>query len=228
MSLTLASRRSKLLASLRALPEPMKQRLSDLKKHATQLRQRSDLLWFELVQAAATLGNSRGWENLRDDAETLASISYSTLRPLTHEEREARVLAAFRKAKVRMQTLKAPQLAANFLRIEELGGVEQATQTMLSLRTRLEKFAFIKSFEGVGEKYARDIWMDVYDHSFRDAVAIDARVKSVSDAIGFVGTGYESYESFFVSIANDANLEPWELDRLLYNFRDHFLKAIES
>ena len=228
MSATPDPRRQKLVEALRALPEPMRQHLLQSKERASQLRQRPDLLWSELVGAAATLGNSRGWVNLSNDPEALASISYAALRPLTPVQREAQILAVLRKAKVRMPTVKAPRLAANFSRIEDLGGVEEASRTMLGLRSRLEKLAFMKSFHGIGEKYARDIWMDIYDDSFRDAVAIDARVKSVAEALGFNGTGYESYESFFVAIAADAGLEPWELDRLLYKFTDHFLAAIQA
>ena len=70
--------------------------------------------------------------------------------------------------------------------------------------------------------------MDIYDPSFRDAIAVDERVKKVARALTFTGPRYHDYESFFVSVAHDAKLEPWELDRLLYNFTDHFLSAIQD
>jgi hypothetical protein len=57
-------------------------------------------------------------------------------------------------------------------------------------------------------------------------VAIDQRLKKVALALGFSGRGYHALESFFCDIARDAELEPWELDRLLYNFNDHFLARL--
>jgi len=41
-----------------------------------------------------------------------------------------------------------------------------------------------------------------------------------------VNASYGQAESFYCAIAKDAGLEPWELDRLLYNFTDYFLDII--
>jgi hypothetical protein len=125
-----------------------------------------------------------------------------------------------------MQTVKAPRLAANLARIAEMGGVELATRRMLGLSTFKEKLRFLRSFDGIGEKYGRNIWMDIYDPDFRNTVAVDERLKKVARAIGFTGTGYQQSVAFYCSIARDAELEPWELDRLLYNFTDYFLGVV--
>ncbi len=37
---------------------------------------------------------------------------------------------------------------------------------------------------------------------------------------------YEEHEAFYRQIAQDAQLEPWEMDRLLYGFKDHCVAAI--
>jgi hypothetical protein len=204
----------------------MHQRLRELKAEGEALRCRSDLLWYLLLQSAATQGNSRGWAGLCGDPVILKSVTYDVLAPLTPAAREERLLAALRKAKVRMQTVKAPQLAANLARIAEMGGAVEATRRMLSLPARDEKFRFMKSFAGIGEKYGRNIWMDIYDPAFRDTVAVDERLKKVARALGFTGTGYQQAEAFYCAIARDAGLEPWDLDRLLYNFTDHFLGVV--
>ena len=226
MSSDLEAKRSKLVEALRAMPQHMRDRLRLLKADGEELRKRPDLVWYLLLQSAATQGNSRGSLGLIGDEATFKSVAYSVLAPLTKELREARILAALRKAKVRMQTLKAPQLTANLARIEGMGGVEQATEKMLSLPTREEKFRFMRSFEGIGEKYGRNVWMDIYDPSFRDTVAVDERLKKIARALGFAERGYPKSEAFYCRIARDAGLEPWELDRLLYNFTDHFLAAV--
>lgn len=222
----LEAKRSQLVTALKNLPAYMRQRLRELKAEGEELRKRPDLLWYLLLQSAATQGNSRGWAGLCGDPATFRSVAYAVLAPLTPAAREERLLAALRKAKVRMQTVKAPQLAANLARIAEMGGAEQATRRMLSLPTRDEKFRFMRSFAGIGEKYGRNIWMDIYDPAFRDTVAVDERLKKVARALGFTGTRYRQAEAFYCAIARDADLEPWELDRLLYNFTDHFLGVV--
>lgn len=227
MGSALESKRAVLVAALKNAPPYMQQRLQELKAEGEELRKRRDLLWHLLLQSAATQGNSRGWEGLCGDQVTLKSVAYSVLAPLDQKTREARLLAALRKAKVRMQTTKAPWLAANVARIAEMGGVEQATKRMLSLPTREEKFRFMRSFDGIGEKYGRNIWMDIYDPAFRDSIAVDERLKKVARALGFTGQGYKRAEAFYCAIARDANLEPWELDRLLYRFTEYFLGKIK-
>lgn len=201
-------------------------RLSELKRDGNIVRQRSDMLWYLLLQSAATQGNSRGWQGLFGNPQILETVAFEALGALAQERREAQILAALRSAKIRMQTIKAPRLAANFERILQMGGVETATRHMLNLPTRDEKFAFICSFAGIGEKYGRNIWMDIYDPAFRNTVAVDERIKKVANALGSGSRRYRDVEAFFCAVAADCDMEPWEVDRLLYNFTDHFLNAI--
>jgi len=224
--MTLAIRHAALVASLRDTPPYMRARLEALKLEGTALRQRPDLLWYLLLQSAATRGNSSGWPRLLGNAELIASVSYPALAALAPHEREPQILRALRAAGIRMQTMKAPRLAANFARIEALGGVEAATQYLLNLSSRQEKFRFICTFADIGPKYGRNIWMDIYDPSFRSAIAVDDRIKQVASALGLQTTKYHEVESFFCQVAEESGLEAWELDRLLYNYKDHFLAVI--
>jgi predicted transport protein len=226
MNTILENKRSKLVAELSTIPSHMQQCIQKLKTDGEKFRIRPDLLWYLLLQSAATHGNSRGWEGLCGDPVTLNSVSYSKLVPLDAKAREVQILAALRKAKVRMPTIKAPQLASNVARIASMGGVEQASKRMLNLTTRDEKFHFMLQFDGIGEKYGRNVWMDIYDPTFRNTVAVDQRLKKVARVLGFKGSSYQQTETFYCDIAKDAGIEPWELDRLLYNFTDHFLNVI--
>jgi hypothetical protein len=161
MSSSLEHKRSRLAAALKNLPAHMRQRLQELKAEGEEQRKRPDLLWYLLLQSAATRGNSRGWAGLCGDPLTLKSVDYFILAPLTPAAREEKLLVALRKAKVRMPTIKASQLSANISKIAEMGGVEEATRRMLNLPTRDEKLRFMKSFAGIGEKYGRNVWMDI-------------------------------------------------------------------
>ena len=218
--------RSRLVEALKNRPACHTQHLAEKKEHATKLRSDPELLWFLLLQSAATLGNSRGAAGLIQNPDLLASVAYSKLVEIEPKDREAHLLCALRKAKVRWLTMKAPWLAKNIDLIEAMGGVKEATKKMLTLATREEKLKFTKSFHGIGDKYARNIWMDIYDCHFVDTVAIDSRLKKIACAIGFVGKRYCESEAMFQAVAKDAGLQAWELDRLLYGFTEHYSHAI--
>jgi hypothetical protein len=68
--------------------------------------------------------------------------------------------------------------------------------------------------------------MDIYDPLFRESIAVDERIRSISVALGYRFANYADHEAFYCEIAREAKLEPWEVDRLLYQFRDDFLRAI--
>lgn len=68
--------------------------------------------------------------------------------------------------------------------------------------------------------------MDVYHPDFHDTLAIDLRIKKITKALGYSYKTFEEEERFYQDIAEEAGLQGWELDRLLYNYTDHFLAAI--
>jgi hypothetical protein len=61
--------------------------------------------------------------------------------------------------------------------------------------------------------------MDVYHEEFRDSIALDVRIKAISEALGLSFATYVEHESFYLAVARQAGLNGWELDRLLFNFR---------
>lgn len=70
--------------------------------------------------------------------------------------------------------------------------------------------------------------MDVYHPDFRKSIAVDARIKSVSDVLGLKFSTYEAEESFYRDVAAVSGLEAWELDRLIYNFGDDVIAAFQA
>lgn len=125
-----------------------------------------------------------------------------------------------------MPDIKADRLSANLDSIAAVGGVESATRSMLSLKGKDAKYRFLTGFAGIGPKYGRNIWMDLHDPDFHDAVAIDERIKNVSKVIGLTGGQYQEQELFYRTVARDAGITPWEMDRLLYNYNAHFVRSI--
>jgi hypothetical protein len=221
-------RRSALVAALSSLTPDMKARLRQLKREGGRLRRRDDLVWHLLLQSFSTMGNSRGWKGLFETPGLPEQVSFASLRRWPKAARRSRIEMVLRKAKVRMPAQKAAWLAANFTSIDRAGGVEAVTRRALGLASREEKYRFMDAFDGIGPKYARNVWMDICDPHFRDAVAIDERIKSVTAALGYSFRTYGDHERFYRDIAREARLEPWEVDRLLYQFRDHFIAAIRT
>jgi hypothetical protein len=56
-----------------------------------------------------------------------------------------------------MPAQKARWLVRNFDRIESMGGVRGASRAALAARGRHAKLAFMLQFDGIGDKYARNI-----------------------------------------------------------------------
>ena len=136
------------------------------------------------------------------------------------------VKSVCRNAKVRMPDKKANFILGCFKVVSDFGGLKQTKENLLSAQGREQKMKFLKQFPGIGPKYARNIMMDVYHEDFRNSIAIDVRIKAISEALGLSFKNYQEHEAFFLKVAGEADLNGWELDRLMYNFRDDFERVI--
>lgn len=109
-----------------------------------------------------------------------------------------------------------------------MGGVAAAKERLLGQAGREAKIKFLQSFHGIGPKYSRNMLMDVYHPDFRDSIAIDQRILSISKALGLSFRNYNDHEDFYLRVARDAGLNGWELDRLMYRFTDEFLIELSA
>jgi hypothetical protein len=121
---------------------------------------------------------------------------------------------------------KAEALALNHAIISDLGGEATARATAFAQPNRDAKIAFMKRFHGIGEKYARNVWMTLYDPHFRDTIAYDERLKKIAAAVGARFHGYGAAEEYFRELAKQCGREPWEVDRILFHFTREALDAI--
>jgi endonuclease III len=115
-----------------------------------------------------------------------------------------------------MPNKKAGWLVENFDRVTQLGGPELAKAELMKCKGCDEKIQFWRDFRGIGEKYARNIMMDVYHPDFRNTIAVDARIKRISRKLGLTFPNYKEEEWFYLAAAKRAGIEGWELDRMLY------------
>jgi isopentenyldiphosphate isomerase len=70
--------------------------------------------------------------------------------------------------------------------------------------------------------------MDCYHPFFHEKIALDARIRSISNELGLNLKKYQDHEGFYLNIAKEAGIEGWELDRLIFEHRDEFLNALRS
>ncbi len=224
------SKRQALVDALRDITPEMQDGLSSWKKWGEAQAKRPDFVWHMLLQSFATWGGIRGAEGLINTPSNYERIKFDRLSRDYPKRRYEAIQWAFRKAGIRWPEAKAPLMARNYDLVKEMGGLKEAKKKALASRGREAKIAFMKRFHGIGDKYARNIWMDVYHPDFHDTVAIDWRIKKITEALEypFKPNEYDKHERFYQDIAKKANLQGWELDRLLFNYTDHFLTAISA
>ncbi|MBM3749307.1 MAG: hypothetical protein FJW34_26405, partial [Acidobacteria bacterium] len=142
-----------------------------------------DFVWEALLGAFSTMGNALGVE-LVENPQLHEGVRYEALKKRTTAARRQIIDAALRNAGVRWPSRKTEWLLANFERIRADGGPLAVKEELEACAGRDAKIRFLKTFRGIGEKYARNIMMDVYDPDFRDSIAIDARITNVAEKLG--------------------------------------------
>lgn len=187
-----------------------------LKQNENDL-QREDFVWHYLLQSFATMGRSSGWHGLIGNTENYEKLRYELLKEVKDPMLRLRhVKIICHQAKVRMPDKKAGFIYRCFDYIEEMGGYVEAKNRLLQCNGRDEKIKFLRTFPGIGEKYSRNIMMDVYHPDFRESIAVDQRINSILRLLGIELRRYVEKENFLLGSARLAGLSGWELDRLMY------------
>jgi hypothetical protein len=70
--------------------------------------------------------------------------------------------------------------------------------------------------------------MDVYHPDFRNSIAVDARIKKITRTLGLTFRTYEEEEKFYLDVAERAGLKGWDLDRIMYRFRDSVIEGLQE
>jgi len=202
-------------------------KLEQLKGDARYLDE-PDFVWRSLVESASSWGSSRGYHGLFDNADNYKKVTFVALSGLSPGDRLSVLAKTLRAAKVRMPDKKAAYLSENFRIIEEMGGLAAAKSKLLSQQTRESKMAFLQRFRGIGPKYARNIFMNVHHPDFRQSIAVDARIKTISEELRLTFNTYADAERFYLGVAHEAGLSGWELDRVLYKFKAEVLVGLRQ
>jgi hypothetical protein len=204
----------------------MTKKLEELKAVGRKEIERNDLIWHLLLQSFSTMGNSSGWYGLIKNENNYRQVAWANIVKLETAVRYPTLERVLRLAKVRMPERKAKWLEKNFIKIQNMGGIAAVNKKAMNQKGKTNKISFLQQFHGIGDKYSRNIWMDMYHPDFYDSIAIDERIKKISDLLQLNFSTYEEHEQFYLEIARSAGLEGWELDRLMYNFNNEILAEI--
>ena len=219
-----------LVFAIHERPAFMDKKLRSIKKAGPARAGEPDFVWKGILRCFATWG---GVPKGLDFDSRYKQVKYADLIELPRREQKRRLKGAFWDKWGRLQNDKLKYALNNLTKIYKLGGSTSASRQALKCKGPEAKIAFMKKFDGVGDKYARNIWMDVYHPDFRDSIAVDQRLKIVLEALGRntekgTSKAYKEHETFFRDIAKRSGVSAWELDRLLFNFTPFFIWAIEA
>lgn len=198
--------------------------LESSKQNRSKLSSRN-FLWHALLVCYSTWGSSRGFKGFIEDKRNYSQVTYDELKKLSPKARVQRLQNVMKQAKV-LKYQEAPKLAACFQMIEEMGGLKDANKRFRTMTDTKEIIRFLKEFPGIGDKYSRNLPMDYYHPAFVNSIAVDARIKRVSKTLGLSFPNYASHEKFYLDVAQQAGIEGWELDRLIYSHQKEFLQEL--
>jgi thermostable 8-oxoguanine DNA glycosylase len=202
-----------------------KERIEKRKQISEQRRERSDTLWFELILSMSTWQGSGG-SDLATEKKYYTQVTYDRLLQMDEDDRIQHLEEVLLNAGVNMHQKKSRYINSHVERIEAMGGLEMAQEEFESKDGKNAKMDFLKQFKGIGDKYARNIGMDLYHPDFRDTIALDTRIGNVTDKLDIKFDTYEQEEIFYASVADRLSITPWELDRILYRYTDEVIDEI--
>lgn len=198
-----------------------------LKRDGRRLWRVSHFIWEQLLRSFSTMGNARGLR-LMYEPSLHDRVTYDAIAHLGPKKRGKLLSDTLAAAPVRMAKQKAGWLCANFDRIRRDGGPDKVKADLCACSGRDAKIRFLQTFDGIGDKYSRNIMMDAYHREFRDSIAFDGRLKKIANAQDLHFDSYHYAEQYFLDAAHSAGLNGWELDRLLYHATDEVLGEIKA
>ena len=215
--------------------QPVEEQLEKLKQKGKERGKRDDVIWFEIVVSLCTLGGSWGAETVIDDRGQIDEHKYGSLAFETLQEIDQDLLYQYLESRlsgnVRMHPTKAEAIEENFEIIrDKYDGPLNAKQVVQQKDTPEEIMEFFTQFHWIGDKYARNIPMDLYLEEFHDYIAVDSRIKGILETVDYPveEREYAEIEDFLRKVASELDMKAWELDRILYNFEESINSTIVS
>ncbi|MBK7055468.1 MAG: hypothetical protein IPH52_10505 [Leptospiraceae bacterium] len=159
----------------------VKNELDKKKKESLDNFKRKDWLWHELIVSISTWGNAKRAKKILENEELYNNIKYDNIKKLPINEVRKIINKTIRNAKIGTGRVsperKADFLFRNFVLLQNMGGCEKVSSFLLNIKGKESKIIFLSLFNGISQKYARNIFMDIYHEEFRYSIAVDERIK---------------------------------------------------
>lgn len=184
-----------LIEAIKNRPQEQTELLAKYKKEWKELYERCDFIWFILLQSFSTMGNSRWYHGLIGNKENYNQVDYRYICNIPADQLEDHLATVLWKAKK-----KAHWLKNNFDTIQPHWWVEEVKKIAENTHWTVKKIAFLKNFQWIWDKYARNIRMDVYHDDFHNTIALDERIRKISKALGLWKMKYPEEENIYLDI----------------------------
>lgn len=196
--------------------------LDKKKKESLDNFNRNDWLWHEFIVSISTWGNAKRAQKLLKNETLYNNIKYDNIKKLSYDEIKDIIKKTIKEAKIGVRNIspekKADLLFKNFILLQDMGGCEIVSRFLLNIKGKKSKILFLSLFNGISEKYARNIFMDIYHEEFRNSIAVDERIKKILNFLEIPDNiQYEEKENILLAIAEESGFEPWELDRYIFS-----------
>lgn len=216
---------------LRDILDGDRDRLTAQFEAGAQLRRQAGWAWYVFVQSYGTNGGVRSWDAfLAEGGADL--ISWDPLFAGTPGDADAaaarldalshRFLAPRRASRTR------PALLATLRRFHAVGGPDVVARTWMGHKRTETVLGWLKTFPMIGDKYARNMCMDVSHPLILDHIALDHRIHALCDLVEGAPARipYRSREGWLRGIAGGLGINGWYLDRLLFGRYEEIRAAI--
>lgn len=216
-------KRAQLVAALQGRPAAQNEKLTALTHEAQSWRDQEDWLWRALIRSHATLGGAAAYGHLLEGGRH-DELLFENLIELPPDQRQDTIQEIFANAGVRYTNNKTAYMIYNLNLFDKYSNMVHRGQELMEL-TFNDCIKQLRKYKGIGPKYARNICMDLRLLAFEQSIAIDSRIEKFIHWLEFnphENANYETKEASLLSIAAEADLSGWELDRLLFNFYQQY------
>lgn len=197
----------------------------------TGLRERAGWAWDVFVQSYATNGGVRVWNGFLAEggAELVRWDALFGDNPADVEAAAARLEAlSHRFLTPRWADRTRPALLITFRRFHAVGGPERMARTWNGHNQPDSLLRWLKTFPMIGDKYARNMCMDVSLPLMLDHIALDHRIHALCDLVEGAPRRipYRRREGWLRGIAGALGINGWYIDRLLFGRYEEIKAAI--
>lgn len=227
-------RRQALINALVNRPNEHNFKLQDLENEAIDFQQQEDWIWHALIRSLATLGGAAGYDNLINNGN-IEELDYQYINDFAqinnwnNDDIKNHFYNLFSAAIIRYSNRKSNYMLINYQLFANYNAVIALSNALWQMENRNEFIRYVIQFHGIGQKYARNIAMDLKHPAFTNSIAIDSRIEKILSALEYHGgNAYEEKEEALLNIAQDAEITGWQLDRLLFNFNGYYLQIINQ